>query len=135
MISWSHLDKQTGLLEILPLRKYFEKAGLFVEVTPRYHAVLAVNKGGVLKVTDEQGTVYSDTGIIGKTADGRVIVSHIVDKYKIGYDPAAGRISSSGTLCRRKAKLATPITQIIFRLVNLTLGRFWPDLLRKLLQK
>lgn len=118
-----------------PVRRYFEKAKLYVHKTPDFHAVLALNKGGVLKVTGPQGTLYSDTGLIGETDDGRVLVSHIVDDYTVEADVDAGRFSSAGAMCRRKAKLATPLTQIAFRLLNLSLGRFAPNLLRAVLQK
>lgn len=116
-------------------RKYFEKAKMLVDITPERHAVVNLSKGGVMKVFTEKGPLYSDTGLIGRTRDKRVIVSHIVDDYKITADPAAGKFSVGGTMCRRKHKLATPLTQIIFRFLNLSLGRFAPNLLRATLQK
>jgi hypothetical protein len=73
--------------------------------------------------------------MIGRTGDGRVIVSHMVDENETACDTERGVIRSKGVMCRRKAKLATPLTQIIFRMVNLTLGRIAPNLLRSLLQK
>lgn len=118
-----------------PVRRTFEQARIHVEITPRYHAVLSLAKGGVLKVFTENGPLYSDTGLIGRTADGTVIVSHIVDDYDVKMDAETGRFSAAGTMCRRKHRLATPLTQIAFRLVNLALGRFAPNLLRALLQK
>jgi len=118
-----------------PFQKYFPKAQLYVECTPHYYAVLSLAKGGVLKVTTEQGPIYSDTGLIGATTDGKVLVSHIVDNYDIDADLQNHRLRAAGRLCRRRAKLPTPFTQILFRLVNLTLGRFAPNLLRALLQK
>ncbi len=118
-----------------PLRRYFPKARMAVEITPDYHAVVNLGKGGVIKVTDATGPLHGDTGPIARTADGSVIVSHIVDDHEIAADEAAGRYRVKGVMCRRKTKLATPVTQIVFRAVNLTLGRFAPNLLRSLLQK
>ncbi|PKO14646.1 hypothetical protein CVU37_14220 [candidate division BRC1 bacterium HGW-BRC1-1] len=118
-----------------PYHKYFEKARMYVVNTPRYHAVLSLLKGGVLKVVSEKGTIHNDTGIIAETDDHRVIVSHLVDDYAITADIDSGRFAVTGAMCRRKAHTATPFTQILFRLLNLTLGRFAPNLLRGLLQK
>jgi hypothetical protein len=118
-----------------PFQKYFEKARLYVEKTPHYYAVLSLAKGGVLKVTTTQGPAYSDTGFIGRTTQGKVLVSHLVDDYAITVDLPRHRFSAAGRLCRRRAKLPTPATQILFRIINLTLGRFAPNLLRFLLQK
>ena len=118
-----------------PFQKYYDKARIYVEKTPTYYAVLSLAKGGVLKVTDAEGTLYSDTGLIGRTADGKVIVSHLVDDYDISADVANRRFRAAGRMCLRKQKLATPFTQIVFRLINLTLGRFAPNLLRRMLQK
>jgi hypothetical protein len=118
-----------------PFQKYFEKARLYVEKTPHYYAVLSLAKGGVLKVTTTKGPAYSDTGFIGRTTQGKVLVSHLVDDYAITVDLPRHRFSAAGRLCRRRAKLPTPATQILFRIINLTLGRFAPNLLRFLLQK
>lgn len=118
-----------------PEQKYFEKARMCVEIAPKYHAVVNLGKGGVVKVTSERGPVYSDTGLIARNANGQVIVSHIVDDYQVRVDLPAHRLSVSGQMCERRQKLATPLTQIIFRLVNITIGRFAPNLLRAMLQK
>lgn len=118
-----------------PFQKYFEKARLYVEKTPCYYAVLSLAKGGVLKVTTEEGPVYSDTGLIARTRSGVVVVSHMVDDYTLAVDPTRRRFRAAGRMCRRRAKLPTPSTQIVFRLVNLTLGRFAPNVLRWLLQR
>ncbi|MGI8908875.1 MAG: hypothetical protein ACR2IE_20570 [Candidatus Sumerlaeaceae bacterium] len=116
-------------------RRYFQKAQLAVHITPAYHAVVNLSKGAVVKATNPAGPVYSDTGVIARTAGGKVIVSHIVDEYITTVDVENGVYGSGGSMCRRQTKLATPLTQIAFRLLNLTLGRFAPNLLRSTLQK
>lgn len=117
------------------MRRYFEQARIYVDISPVRHAVLSLAKGGVIKVTNETGPVYSDTGLIGETERGEVIVSHMVDDYDVRADVEAGVFSAAGRMCRRKQKLATPFTQILFRLLNMTLGRLAPNLLRSTLQK
>jgi hypothetical protein len=118
-----------------PIRRYFPKARIYVHCADGYHAVANLGKGAVLKVTGEGGTIHSDTGLIGRNTAGQVIVSHIVDDNEVACDAERGVVRAKGVMCRRKAKLATPVTQVIFRMVNLTLGRFAPNLLRSLLQK
>ena len=114
----------------------FAKAGLVVGRSDRATVVIALNKGGVMKVIDRAGTVASDTGIIARDTAGTVLVSHLVDgEFQIEADDAARRYVVSGRLSKRRSKLATPITQVAFRLLNLTLGRFAPNLLRTVLQK
>lgn len=118
-----------------PFRKYFHKAGMVVLDTGDYHAALNLHKGGVIKITTPDGPLYSDTGLIGNTVNDSVIVSHMVQDYDTSADPDVERYSVAGNMCLRKSRLATPFKQIIFRLVNLTIGRFWPNFLRATLQK
>lgn len=125
----------TPLTERPPETKWFPQARMVVHITPRYHAVANFSKGGVLKVVTAKGAVYSDTGLIGRTDKGAVLVSHIVDQYEIGAQPDAGVYRVNGRMCERRAKLATPFRQILFRILNLTIGRFHPNLLRSILQK
>jgi hypothetical protein len=134
-LDFSPVRSTAPLAARAPFQKYFEKARLYVENTPHYYAVLSLAKGGVLKVSTADGPLYSDTGFIGRTTDGQVLVSHMVDDYALTVDAPHHRFRAAGRLCRRRVKLATPATQILFRLVNLTLGRFAPNLLRFLLQK
>ncbi|MBK8237633.1 MAG: hypothetical protein IPK74_19010 [Deltaproteobacteria bacterium] len=130
-------DHRDGTLEDHrgPFTKWFPNCKLFVKKTPRYYAVLAMNKGGVLKVYDQDGPLYSDTGPILKTKDDDVLVSHLVDDHSCEADPAAGRFSTKGRFSKRKHQLPSPVKQAAFRAMNLTLGRYNPNLVRTTLQK
>ena len=44
------------------------------------NVVVNLSKGGVLKVFDAKGPIASDTGLIGELTNGRVVVSHLVQK-------------------------------------------------------
>lgn len=116
-----------------PFERWFPAAGLFVKKTPRYYAVVALNKGGVFKSFDAEGPLRSDTGLIAETEDGRVLVGHLVSNYDIRREGDTFHIR--GYLHRRKRQLSTPVKQIVFRMINLTIGRFCSDLVRRLLQK
>lgn len=119
-----------------PFVKWFPGAQLFVKKTPRYYAVVAANKGGVVKVFDVAGPVMSDTGPMVKTTEGDVLVSHLVDdQHQVEVDEAAGRLSISGKLSKRRYPLPSPVKQMAFRGMNMTVGRFAAHLVRPMLQK
>lgn len=134
-LDFSPVRAQVPLSQRNPFRKYFPKAGMVVLDTGDYHAALNLNKGGVIKITTADGPLYSDTGLIGNTENGQVLVSHMIQDYDTSADTDVERYSVAGAMCRRRARLATPGKQIIFRLINLTIGRFWPNFLRATLQR
>lgn len=114
----------------------FRDAGIVSVKKKRYSAVVALNKGGVFKVFNSDGCIKSDTGLFAKTKNGKVLVSHIIDpENRIDADVDNGVFTVSGVLMKRSGKLATPVKQIIFRMINITVGRFTPNLLRFLLQQ
>lgn len=124
------LDEHRG-----PSFLWLEGAKLAVCKSDGLYAVANLGKGGVLKVFDAQGPLYGDTGLIGETEDGRVVVSHLVDDFEIEVDESARRLSVSGRMSLRKQHLSSPVKQILFRGVNLTVGRTHADLVRRTLQK
>lgn len=117
-----------------PASTWFPGAGLLSVRTGAYHAVLATSKGGVLKVHTDDGPVLSDAGILLRTADGRVAVSHLVGSSST-HDEGLRRWTIEGPFHWRRQTLSTPFRQILFRLLNLTVGRWAPNLLRWTLQR
>lgn len=116
--------------------RWFPAARLLVAKTPRAYTVAGLAKGGVYKCFDEDGPLASDTGLIGELEDGRVLVSHLVDPdRRIEADPAAGRFAVEGVFHVRRAQLSSPLKLVVFRLLLLTVGRFAPNLLRRLVQR
>ena len=130
--------ERPGMLEEArgPFTKWFAGAKLFVKKTHAYYAVASLAKGGVLKVFDERGPLYSDTGLMAETTDGAVLVSHLVDEsFVVHADVASGELNVSGPLSARKHHLPSPMKQIAFRGLNLTVGRYNASLVRSTLQK
>lgn len=100
------------------------------------HAAANLAKGGVVKVFDAAGPVASDTGLTATLADGRTVVSHLVQNdAAITADAEKGIFSVSSVLCRRRHNLPTPFKNIVFRVLLLTIGRFNANLTRSMLQK
>ena len=116
--------------------RWFDDAKMFVKKTDNYYAVFSPFKGGVLKVYDDNGPIHSDTGLLAKTADGEVLVAHLVDdEHSIDVDLDAGRFTVRGALSRRRYPLPSPVKQIAFRGMNLSVGRLGPNAVRAILQK
>ena len=126
--------------EPLNTRANFERwmpdCGMAVVKRDDYYAVANLNKGGVVKVLNEARCLASDTGIIAEIDDGRVIVTHLMDeRHEVKVDPQGGGYQVEGVFSIRRRKISSPLKVIIFRCVNLTLGRFFPNLLRSAVQK
>lgn len=116
--------------------RWMPGCGMAVAQRDGYYAVANLNKGGVTKVLDAARCRASDTGIIAELDDTCTIVTHLMDeRHTVSADPAAGRFSVDGVFSVRRRKLSSPFKVIIFRIVNLTLGRFFPNLLRSGVQK
>lgn len=115
---------------------WLDDAGLLAVRRQNYYAVAGMKKGGVIKVFDRQGCIYSDTGSMGIDEQGSVFVSHLQDaEHQVDARTDELTFSVRGVYSKRKTKLASPLKLIVFRMLNLTLGRFFPNLLRSLLQK
>jgi hypothetical protein len=138
MHSWiDYNDERYGTLDEHrePFTKWFDEAKILVKKTDTYYAVLSPFKGGVLKVFDEEGPVYSDTGLLAHTTGGDTYVTHLVDDYDIDVDIDRGEVTVSGSMCKRRHPLPSPIKQMAFRTMNLSIGRFSANGVRSILQK
>lgn len=117
--------------------RWFEDARILVVRTPRYHFVMNASKGGTFKAITPEGPAAGDTGLIGELADGRVVVTHLVDRdaTKVSVAPDGRSVRLEGRFHRRKFMLPTPLKMIAFRLFLLTVGRFNANGVRSFLQK
>ena len=101
-----------------------------------YELFLAVNKGGTFKLFRGDRLIASDTQLSLLVKEGKKIknaVGHLVGNYSI--DIEGNKIVIQGQLGWAKQKQMTPINLMLLRIVMLTVGRFFPNLIRKLLQK
>lgn len=97
---------------------------------------LALNKGGVFKLFKGDRLIVSDTQFSLLVREGKKYknaVAHLVGDYQISM--SENEISIQGQLGWAKQKQMTPLNLLILRVVMLTLGRFFPNLIRKILQK
>ena len=97
---------------------------------------LALNKGGVFKLFRDNKLIASDTQFSLLAIEGgksKNAVAHLVDDYQVQLE--GDRITISGNLGWAKQKQMNPRNLIILRVVMLSFGRFFPNLIRRILQK
>lgn len=97
---------------------------------------VALNKGGVFKVFRDRQLVASDTQFSLLVRQGKKVknaVGHLIGPYQV--QVADDEIIIQGQLGWAKHQQMTPAKLILLRLVMLTGGRFFPNAIRKLLQK
>ncbi|GBF80467.1 hypothetical protein [Aphanothece sacrum] len=114
-----------------------EEGGIIIDRREDTELYLALNKGGVFKLFREGKLICSDTQFSLQIQEKNKIknaVAHLVSKrYKIEIED--DKISIQGALGWAKQKQMTTLNLIILRVVMYSFGRFFPNLIRKLLQK
>ena len=116
-------------------RVYLRQGKLLVDRRDETELYLALNKGGVFKLFKKKQVVCADTGIsllVKKGSKTKNAVAHLVDDYDI--DVADDCITIQGQLGWAKQQQMDSLKMIILRLVMYGFGRFFPNLIRKLLQ-
>ena len=140
--TWSYLCAYQHWVAVRPVpppppqgRTYFRNAAIVIERRGSSVLYLALSKGGVFKYFAAGKLVQSDTQFAAQVQDGnlRLAVAHLVGAYdvQIGDD----QIVVSGQLGWAKTKGMTTFNLVVLRALMFTVGRFNPDLVRKLLQK
>jgi hypothetical protein len=137
MLAWQHFAETRP--EPAPRaegRTHFKHAGLIVERRGDATLYLALNKGGVFKFFRGDKLVQSDTNFSAVLRAGkkrRNAVAHLVAKYDV--EIGEEEIAIRGKLGWAKAKQMTTFNLVVLRGLMFTVGRFFPNLIRKLLQK
>jgi hypothetical protein len=117
-------------------RVQLANAGILIDRRGGTELYVALNKGGVYKFFRDGQLVASDTQVtlLVRGAKGlRNAVAHLVGDYPA--EIAEGRIAVSGEMGWAKSKGMTPLRLMALRVIMLSGGRFFPDLVRKLLQR
>ncbi|MDI9636412.1 hypothetical protein QM565_11690 [Geitlerinema splendidum] len=137
LLAWrDFVPERPALSPRKPERMWLENAKLLIDRRENTELYIALNKGGVFKLFCDNKLILSDTQFSLQVRDrGKLknAVGHLVDNYAIEIEP--DRILIQGNLGWAKQKQMNPQNLLILRVVMLTLGRFFPNLIRKLLQK
>jgi hypothetical protein len=122
-----------------PVDRYFAAARLLVRRTPTTHTVVSAARGGVFKHFAADRPPITDAGLIVELADGRIAVSQSHDLTRqadyVSLNDQAVSLVTAGPLHAAGFETATPLKQIVFRTLSLTVGRWRRTLLRRLLQR
>ncbi len=115
---------------------WLKQARLLIDRRQNTELYLALNKGGAFKLFCDGQLAASDTQFSLQVQQGgkvRNAVGHLVGNYTVEVEP--DEILIRGQLGWAKQKQMTPLNLLILRGVMLTVGRFFPNLIRKILQK
>ncbi|NEP17029.1 MAG: hypothetical protein F6J97_08990 [Leptolyngbya sp. SIO4C1] len=141
--TWNYLLAWKDFVEDRPPTKpaqlgrvWLPEARLLVDQREDTKLYLALNKGGAFKIFRDGRLIMSDTQFSLQVREGGKLknaVGHLVGPYQ--YDVQDDLITIEGSLGWAKQKQMTPLNLMILRVVMLSVGRFFPNLIRKLLQK
>ncbi|PIG95102.1 hypothetical protein [Gloeocapsopsis sp. IPPAS B-1203] len=137
LLAWRDFVPQRPAPMIHPQgRVWLKEAKILIERRENTELYLALNKGGVFKLFRNNQLVVSDTQISFQVeVKGKLknCVAHLIDTYNININDE--EITIAGAMGWAKQKQMTPLNLLILRVVMLIFGRFFPNLIRKLLQK
>lgn len=117
---------------------WFKNAQLLVDRRGQTELYMALNKGGVFKLFRNHQLVVTDTqfsALVQQRKKTKNAVGHLIDSQPTKLEIQNNEITIKGQLGWAKQTQMSPLKLIILRMVMLTVGRFFPNLIRKLLQK
>lgn len=115
---------------------YYREAGMVVDRRDGYELFCALNKGGVFKLFHGGRLAVSDTGwsVLQRGArNANAVTNLMAGDHSIRVE--AGRLRVEGVLGYARHKQMTPLSNVALRLFMMTVGRWFPDLVRRILQR
>jgi hypothetical protein len=116
-------------------RFHLQAGGILIDRRGNTELYIALNKGGVFKLFRDHQLVVSDTQfslLVQQGSQLKNAVGHLVDNYQVELN--SDSIAIAGKLGWAKQKQMNSFNLIVLRLVMLSLGRFFPNLIRRILQ-
>ncbi len=117
-------------------RVWLQQARVLIDRRQGQALYLALNKGGAFKLFQATQLLASDSQFsvqIYQNGQLKNAVGHLVGDYEV--DVSKNEIRISGSLGWAKQKQMTPLNSMILRVVMLSIGRFKPNLIRRILQQ
>ncbi len=134
MLAWAEFrDERPVPLVPDAARAEFAEAKLLVDGRADLRLHLGWTRGGAFALFKGGALLWADTGPSLRLANGRVAVTHLEGAEDATIQP--DWIEVRGRMAWAKAQRLTPAKSIVLRGVMMTLGRFFPDLVRRLLQR
>lgn len=137
LLAWrDYLPTRPPLKPLPQGRFYLPEGGIVIERRHNTVLYLALNKGGVFKLFRDHKLIASDTQfslLVQEESKLKNAVGHLIGNYNIELEDDV--ITISGSLGWAKQKQMNSVNLIGLRLVMLSVGRFFPNLIRRILQK
>ena len=134
MLAWQEWH-ESRLEPIAPPagRQRFAGARLLVDARAGATLYCGWSRGAAFRLYDADRLLTSDTGPTLATADGQVAVTHLEGPVEVAI--GENHLEVAGVMAWAKSARLTPAKSVILRLLMLSFGRLWPDLVRRLLQR
>jgi hypothetical protein len=137
LLAWrDFVEERPSLADRPHGRVVLNEAGILIDRREDAEMYIALNKGGVFKLFRNGKPVVSDTQLSLRVRSGgklRNAVAHLIDEYQT--ELGEHRITIRGRFgWARQTQMTTP-RLVFLRLVMITVGRFFPNLIRGLLQR
>ena len=113
--------------------KDFPDAKLRIQQRGALRLVCGWSRGGAFRLFDGTRLLHADTGPSLRLTDGRVAIANLDGAHLA--ERTDDRLVIETPLAYAKSALLTPFKSIVLRAIMLTAGRFFPDLVRRMLQK
>jgi len=118
-----------------PLNKYFPMSGIYIFKNNKYDFICNLKKGLVIKAYNKNKCVFSDTNPVLKFKN-KILCSNRYDKNdQYSIDLKNKVFFTKKKFTKSLNTYNSPLKIIFFRLINLTISKFFPNFIRKLLQK
>jgi len=111
----------------------FVQAQVRIQQKGALRLICGWSRGGAFRLFDGARLLHADTGPSLRLTDGRVAIANLDGAEVV--ERAEDRLVIEAPLAYAKSTLLTPFKSIVLRAIMLTAGRFFPDLVRRMLQK
>jgi len=135
LLAWKEwqAERPAAPLKLFEGRVVYPQARLLLDERLGQRLFLATSRGGAFKLFDGDRLLHSDTGPTLAAGKGKVAVCHLEGTYDVETGP--DRIAIAGRMAFAKTARLTPFKSMVLRGIMITLGRFFPDTVRRLLQR
>ncbi|MFN7176479.1 MAG: hypothetical protein ACK4MX_06260, partial [Thermaurantiacus sp.] len=133
LLAWREWqDERPGPLPLAEGLSDFPQARVRVQQHGRLRLFAGWSRGCAFRLFEGEQLLAADTGPTLQLASGRVAVTHLEGSEVV--ERSAEALEVEGPMRLAKSALLTPAKSILLRSFMLTVGRFFPDLVRRLLQ-
>lgn len=134
MLAWRDWrEERPGAVPLVEGRIVYPEARLLIDEREGKRLYLATSKGGALRLYRGETFAFADSGPSLRMQGGKVAVCHLEGEGEVEIAPDS--ISVAGRMAYAKSARLTPLKSVVLRSFMISFGRFFPDLVRRLLQR